>query len=290
MKSKPGLATLTACLIALLAMGASAYLRETAAASAYLREPVVVADDDFDLERELEHPFDLKQVKGAPFSAQVVFERTQTLANGVQIARKMTGAICRDSEGRTRQELLHEGGPEFVVIDDRIAGVLYHLNIAHRTASEMSQISHRKIEELHQMREHEERKIKEEELQKREESEKRAVAIKTSAKHLEPERRVESLGTQNFESVQAEVTRVTTTIPAGYEGNDRPFEIVSEKWYSPDLQLVVMARRSDPRSGDMVYRLTNLTRAEPARSSFDVPEGFKVIVEKEGLERKKKHQ
>src|SRR5215472_12596482 len=43
-----------------------------------------------------------KSVKGAPFSAQVVVENTQTLANGTHISQKMTGALYRDSEGRIR--------------------------------------------------------------------------------------------------------------------------------------------------------------------------------------------
>jgi hypothetical protein len=51
--------------------------------------------------------------------------------------------------------------------------------------------------------------------------------------------------------------RTTITIPAGEIGNERAIEIVSERWYSPELQLVVMTRHSDPRTGETVYRLTN---------------------------------
>src|SRR5512140_2848590 len=43
-------------------------------------------------------------VKGAPYSAEVVTETKQTLADGNVIARKSTGAVYRDGEGRTRQE------------------------------------------------------------------------------------------------------------------------------------------------------------------------------------------
>jgi hypothetical protein len=84
------------------------------------------------------------------------------------------------------------------------------------------------------------------------------------------------LGKQMIEDVLAEGTRTTMTIPAGEIGNERPIEIVSERWYSPELQLVVMTRHSDPRSGEMTYKLTNINRTEPARSLFEVPSDYTI--------------
>src|SRR5262249_28013557 len=55
---------------------------------------------------------------------------------------------------------------------------------------------------------------------------------------------------KTIEVIEAEGTRTTVTIPAGEIGNERPIEIVSERWYSPELQLVVMTRHSDPRFGE----------------------------------------
>jgi hypothetical protein len=37
-----------------------------------------------------------------------------------------------------------------------------------------------------------------------------------------------------------------------------------------------MTRRSDPRTGDTTYRLTNIVRAEPDPALFQVPPGFTV--------------
>ena len=88
--------------------------------------------------------------------------------------------------------------------------------------------------------------------------------------------KTESLGKQIVEGVAAEGTRNTTTIPAGEIGNERPLEIVFERWYSPELQTVVMTRHSDPRFGETVYRLTNINRDEPARSLFEVPADYTV--------------
>lgn len=86
----------------------------------------------------------------------------------------------------------------------------------------------------------------------------------------------ESLGRQVIEGVQADGTRTVMTIPAGQIGNERPIEIVSERWYSPELETVVMTRHTDPRMGETVYRLTNINRAEPAHTLFEVPADYAV--------------
>ena len=42
------------------------------------------------------------------------------------------------------------------------------------------------------------------------------------------------------------------------------------------LRILLMTRRSDPRFGETVYRLTNIVRSEPSADLFRVPAGFKV--------------
>jgi hypothetical protein len=86
----------------------------------------------------------------------------------------------------------------------------------------------------------------------------------------------EDLGKQTIEGVTAEGTRTTVTIPAGEIGNERAIEIVSERWYSPELQLVVMTRHSDPRTGESTYKLTNISRSEPAKALFEVPSDYTI--------------
>lgn len=96
------------------------------------------------------------------------------------------------------------------------------------------------------------------------------------------DKRTEELGTQNIEGVDAEGTRTITTIPAGAIGNERPIEITYEKWYSRELQLVVMSKHNDPRFGEQTYRLTNIVRSEPDPSLFSLPSGYKLITEPSG--------
>ena len=86
----------------------------------------------------------------------------------------------------------------------------------------------------------------------------------------------EQLGSQTIEGVVAEGTRVTFTIPAGKIGNERPIVTVNERWYSPELQTIVLSKNSDPRMGETTYRLTNIDRSEPDPSLFQVPADYKV--------------
>ncbi|HKA22271.1 MAG TPA: hypothetical protein VKN18_28595 [Blastocatellia bacterium] len=88
--------------------------------------------------------------------------------------------------------------------------------------------------------------------------------------------RTDSLGKQTIEGVECEGTRATTTIAAGEIGNELPIEVVFERWYSPELQTVVMTKQSDPRFGENTYRLTNINRSEPPHSLFEVPADYTI--------------
>lgn len=99
------------------------------------------------------------------------------------------------------------------------------------------------------------------------------------SKMMMPKPVTESLGKQSIEGVEAEGTRTTVTFPAGAMGNERPINIVSERWYSPELQTVVMTKHSDPRFGETSYRLTNINRSEPSRTLFEVPSDYTLKAE-----------
>ena len=87
----------------------------------------------------------------------------------------------------------------------------------------------------------------------------------------------EELGTRQIEGVKANGRRTTTVIPTGRIGNDRPIQITDERWESPELQMVVLSRYSDPRTGVVEYRLTSISRAEPRADLFVVPADYTII-------------
>jgi len=90
--------------------------------------------------------FDGKLVKGAPYSAQVVTEITQTLSDGNRIVNRTTASLYRDSEGRTRREqtLRTIGGfatagdaPQMIFINDPVAQMSYVLDARTHVARKM---------------------------------------------------------------------------------------------------------------------------------------------------------
>jgi hypothetical protein len=92
----------------------------------------------------------------------------------------------------------------------------------------------------------------------------------------EGEVKMESLGRQTIEGVEADGQRVTVTIPAGKIGNERPIVTVSDRWFSPELRTIVFSKNIDPRMGETTYRLTNIDRSEPDPSLFQVPDDYTV--------------
>jgi hypothetical protein len=72
-------------------------------------------------------------VKNAPYCADAQQENTQTLLDGNVISRKFATRICRDSEGRSRQELERNGNRR-VFINDVVARQVWMLNPDRRVA------------------------------------------------------------------------------------------------------------------------------------------------------------
>ena len=94
---------------------------------------------------------------------------------------------------------------------------------------------------------------------------------------VKPATKTESLGKQMVEGVECEGERAVTTMPAGTIGNDRPIETVNETWYSPELKIMILSKRSDPRFGESTYSVTNITRSEPYAELFQPPSDYTFI-------------
>ncbi len=83
-----------------------------------------------------------------------------------------------------------------------------------------------------------------------------------------------SLGEQFIGSMRAVGTRQTFTTTAGERGSDRLVVNKIESWHSPDLQIDLSVRRSNPQMGLVTLSVTNLLREEPDPSWFAVPSGY----------------
>jgi len=197
-----------------------------------------------------------KIVQGAPFSAQATIDTAQTLVDGTHINRTITTMVYRDSQGRVRHEVTLSGfGPvqvsgqpaRFVVISDPVAGVVYVLNPERKTVRRMPLPPDRGAPGGNR------------------------GSVWPQKPAGEASAQTESLGTQTISGVKAEGTRVTRTIPAGQIGNDKPVVVAVERWYSPDLQVLVKSTRKDPRFGETTFTLANIQRQEPDAALFQVP-------------------
>jgi len=209
-----------------------------------------------------------KVVAGAPFSAVAMSETTQTLADGNHISRKTETNLFRDGQGRVRREvtlpaigpLAMSGAPKsFVMINDPVANTRYVLHAETKTAEQLP---------AHGRKGSPKGAMKDTLKGKFEARQQNLIA--------EGNLKKEDLGTQTVAGVSAQGTRITRTIPAGQIGNDKPITVVSEHWYSNDLQIVVMSKHSDPRFGDTTYTLTKIQRSEPNAALFVVPSDYSV--------------
>jgi len=209
-----------------------------------------------------------KTVTGAPFSANFTTQSTQALADGNQIQRSTSGTVDRDSQGRTRRDLTLPGigpwaadgkaAPHVVMINDVVADKEYILEPDRKIAHQ--------VRVLRGGRRRGGRRFEDDGPPPGGpppgDDDKGVVTI--------------SLGTQTINGVLAEGTRYTRTIPAGAIGNQNPIVITTERWYSPDLQMVVLSKRSDPRTGETITQLTNIQRGEPDAGLFQVPSDYTV--------------
>lgn len=252
-----------------------------------------------------------KIVKNAPFSAIAVSESVQILPDGNRIVRTSTTKMFRNSEGRFRREITDSVGGLYgayfstgpgITILDPIAGrrlfldeaqkvaTAVELNIADRLVTRTIPPSQGKLAEPGQKQS----EVKVEESQVRIQTERRAAELAATSREIAKaaqasssftartpfESKTEQLGKQIFEGVEAEGVRTITTIPTGAIGNERPIEIVFERWYSPELQLTLYSKHYDPRFGEQTYTIKELIRSEPDPSLFSLPSGYRIAPEK----------
>jgi hypothetical protein len=217
-------------------------------------------------------------IKNAPFSADAITESSHTLADGNHIRQTVNFKVFRDSEGRTRREQavnLHglapdASMPQMVFINDPVAGVIYSLNATERTGTKSVRNGNGRGP-----------------MRPPQDASGRGPGPRGMGRRNAADQnlKAESLGRQTIEGVQAEGRRTTMTIPAGQAGNDLPIHIAIENWYSPDLQATVLSKRSDPRNGETVTRLTNISRGEPVHALFEPPADYKVSESAAGMMR-----
>jgi hypothetical protein len=213
-----------------------------------------------------------KSIRNAPFSADVSTQYDRLLANGNHIHRETIGKVYRDAQGRVRTETQipsPAGSSSYIVIQDPVLREVVHLDPRSKTAN-----VHHLIEPLPVPSS----------LPSPGPVQKGSVLLVTpqgqsgaAAVPLHPgavkDPIVESLGTKTMQGVQVVGTRTTRMIDSG---SDEPIVAVTDVWYSPDLQMVVLSISDDGQSGRSLTRVTNIVRAVPNEQLFQTPPDYTV--------------
>jgi hypothetical protein len=202
--------------------------------------------------REFEHP-----VTGQPYSGTRTFVRQQSLTDGTTITQQAQTQIYRDSQGRVREErtVTTPGGQTRtqVTISDPVAGVVHNLDVASKVSYDSP--------------------LRRPPGNANGGGRGRGARPATPAT-TNPNVKNESLGLQMMSGVAATGTRITRTIPAGSEGNSQAIQTLRERWISAYLQVPLLEKSSDPRTGTTTNTLGNISRGDPDPGLFQVPTGF----------------
>jgi len=206
-----------------------------------------------------------KTVTGVPLTAEIVVSRDTNLADGNRIHKETHATLYRDSQGRLRREITLEigtpttGGVKhtMIMIKDPVSGHRYMLDPGNKTARELP--------------------IGGKGRGPRPEGPGGPGGAPPKKAMGSASVQEQQLGTKTIDGVQAVGTRVTRTIPAGEIGNEKPIEVVTERWFATDLQLPVLMTHSDPMMGTVTTKLTSVTRGEPDASLFQVPTDYKLV-------------
>ena len=231
----------------------------------------------------------MSTVVGHPYSALEETQTVQTLSDGTHVTQGGQKVMYyRDSMGRTRTErtsvpppgfLSESKPPVFIEINDPVAGYRYTLDslghAAYRTSAGPAPVpnagsSFGAVRAVLSAVPPSASQVAPQIVQTGDPS------SRIAPQQPRPETSAESLGTRTMEGVFAEGSKATTIWPAGIFGNDRPITTTNETWTWRELGITILAKTSDPRSGETTMRMTGISQAEPDPSLFQVPAGYEI--------------
>jgi hypothetical protein len=210
-------------------------------------------------------------VKGKPYSATQIAERRKTLTDGTNITESEPSFnVYRDSAGRTKTDRpaaspgpltkAVENMPVIPEIFDPVSGDQYILDTGNRIAH------HYKIS------------AEPSQLPMKIDARSTGKIIQVFGTGL-PGFGGESLGTRMIDGISAEGRQMKTIFPAGMMGNEQPIVSSTETWESPELNVTLLTKNVDPRTGENIRALINISREEPDPGLFQVPVDYRVVDE-----------
>ena len=213
-------------------------------------------------DRVLDEGFGNRVVKGKPLSATEERHSLQVLGDGTRIENTETNRLYRDGEGRTRVEEMNGT----VTIYDPVAKLRVVLDPATKTARKSNSgtlfFANSGSTVFTTLFE----RVGIAQNERANPATLKGVMAETT----------ENLGSQSVNGVTAQGIRTTMTIPKGQIGNNRDIKVLTERWTSNDLQMLVKSINSDPRFGDTTYQLTKVIQSAPDPALFQIPADYTV--------------
>jgi hypothetical protein len=212
---------------------------------------------------------------GKPFQAEFHCRDVQTLLDGTQIVEERFGLEARDAQGRGYVEQpFGPNSPVSIYVSDSAQGTTTAWFIAPKAGKDgqepnTSVLLHKTAKLWH---------FPPVATQPTTADQAKADVLAAMCPvQQRNELTCEDLGTRTISGIVGYGTREHRTVPAGEYGNDRSFVITYERWYSPEMKLLLSATTNDPRTGEHTAVLENIDRTEPPASLFEVPEGYTLV-------------
>jgi hypothetical protein len=86
----------------------------------------------------------------------------------------------------------------------------------------------------------------------------------------------EDLGAEVTVGMKLRHGRETTSYPAGFASSKDAYTVVTEYWYSQELQSFVLVKQLDPLNSVQTLTLRNIRRENPDVSLFVIPKDYRV--------------
>jgi hypothetical protein len=208
--------------------------------------------------------FSLPPSAGASFTATVEFETTQVLSDRTVVTHRSTSYVARNAKGRTRNELRTmvdgPGGQQ----PETLEVILYDPETKVRTT--LSAKTHRATQAI----------VKPSDMA----GGRGAVSAatkKTSRVNAPKNVSTEEIGIDYMQGLDVKHFRERRIVALGITGEEGEVQTIYEYWYSPQLKVNLMSKRTDPRTGTQSARLTEIRRGEPSASLFEIPAGYRLI-------------
>ena len=193
-------------------------------------------------------------IPNIPMTATVDISSTRILPDGSAEMRKTENHIARDSQGRIYNEMRRMVGVAYKGVPPLTSSHVY--DPTSRTSvywSPFSNVAQSTVLDPRRMRE------------------------RKPFTMPEPGATETDLGESAMGGVSAHGLRRTRIIDAMEGGTRKPIEITDEYWYNEDLHLVMLERHNDPRTGEQIVAVVDVSRAEPDAKIFVPPAGYRVV-------------